>query len=242
MIHEQFFLNIDESWEEILKHSLSKLSNYYYLIDKQEYLPNNYQLFNAFSISLHKTKYILFGESPYPREKSAIGYSFIDGAVSDIWGKNGLSKEVNKATSLRNFIKMLLVSKHYIDESKLSKESIASIDKKNFITNIDELKNNFLNEGFLLLNASLTLNMFDTKTKDAKFWTVFIQNIINSLALYNPDVEIILFGNIAKKIKKLDNVKFFKIFECEHPYNISFISNPKVTEYFSKFNLLEKNL
>ena len=40
----------------------------------------------------------------------ANGYAFWDAAVNELWSDNGLSKAVNRATSLRNFIKMLLVT------------------------------------------------------------------------------------------------------------------------------------
>ncbi|HAT31470.1 MAG TPA: uracil-DNA glycosylase, partial [Janthinobacterium sp.] len=49
-------------------------------------------------------------EGPYPRAASATGVCFMDGAVGALWSEAGLSKPVNRATSLRNFMKMLLLA------------------------------------------------------------------------------------------------------------------------------------
>jgi uracil-DNA glycosylase len=67
-------------------------------------------LFAAFAQPLDRVRYVLVGEGPYPRAESATGVCFMDGAVGDLWSEAGLSKPVNRATSLRNFMKMLLVA------------------------------------------------------------------------------------------------------------------------------------
>src|SRR5437868_11810252 len=75
-----------------------------------QYLPSGNRLFAAFALPLNKVRYVLVGEGPYPREESATGVCFMDGAVRELWCEGGLSKPVNRATSLRNFMKMLLVA------------------------------------------------------------------------------------------------------------------------------------
>eukprot|EP01034_Spumella_vulgaris_P040220 gene40219-49737_t len=77
------------------------------------YLPTELRLFAAFALPLAQVRYVLVGEGPYPRAESATGVCFMDGAVKGLWSDEqggGLSKPVNKATSLRNFMKMLLVA------------------------------------------------------------------------------------------------------------------------------------
>lgn len=76
----------------------------------KDWLPGPAAVFNAFSSPLESTRYVLFGESPYPRRESANGCAFWDAAVHNLWADTGLSKEVNRATSLRNLMKMMLVA------------------------------------------------------------------------------------------------------------------------------------
>ncbi|MGZ3159584.1 MAG: uracil-DNA glycosylase, partial [Burkholderiaceae bacterium] len=77
---------------------------------KDTYLPTEGRLFAGFAQPLDAVRYVLVGEGPYPRPESATGFCFMDGAVQALWSENGLSKPVNRATSLRNFMKMLLVT------------------------------------------------------------------------------------------------------------------------------------
>ena len=69
---------------------------------EDHFLPTQGRLFAAFSQPLEEVRYVLVGEGPYPREESATGVCFMDGAVRELWSTQGLSKPVNRATSLRN--------------------------------------------------------------------------------------------------------------------------------------------
>ncbi|CAA6808293.1 MAG: Uracil-DNA glycosylase, family 1 [uncultured Campylobacterales bacterium] len=191
---------------------------------------------NAFSLPLNKTKYILFGQDPYPRCESASGYAFIDAKVKTLFSSTGLSKEVNKATSLRNFIKMLLVSHGYLSDD-LSQKAIARLDKDRFIDSIDELKNNLLSSGVLLLNTALVFTNKNSSKHHVKMFMPFIGSLLKSLSSYN--IELIFFGTMAKDIKKF-GVDSFVSHEFVHPYNISFIMDTKAQKLFEKMNLLNK--
>ena len=105
-----------------------------------------------------QTHYVLFGESPYPRAKSANGYAFWDAAVTDLWSESGLSKAVNRATSLRNIIKMLLVAEGKLTLVHTGQADIAKLDKTGLIATNAELFQQFLTHGFLLLNATPVLH------------------------------------------------------------------------------------
>ncbi|OGV28944.1 MAG: uracil-DNA glycosylase [Legionellales bacterium RIFCSPHIGHO2_12_FULL_35_11] len=228
----------NEQWHGILKNSISKMSNDYLLQLKNydDWLPAQEKLFSAFSLPLEKTKYILLGESPYPRQQSANGYAFWDNDIKDIWSDNGLSKSVNKATSLRNFIKMLLYIRGDLSNN-FSKEAIANINKKSFIQTIPELFQRMLQHGFLLLNASLIYSPGKV-LYHAKQWRPFIDELLTQIYLYNPEVEVILLGRISNIFA---NMQFHKTIQAEHPYNVSFITNEIVNNFFRPFSLLGVN-
>jgi uracil-DNA glycosylase len=89
------------------------------------------------------------------------------------------------------------------------------------------------------LNASLVLSEKPVKY-DAKMWQPFMNKLLEQLAEKKQDIKLILLGNIAKEINQLPATKHFKQFHAEHPYNISFITNPKVIEFFMPMELLKK--
>src|SRR5436190_2193289 len=121
----------DSSWHECLKEALSKIDSTYLenLYQNPNWLPGHKNIFNAFSLPVNKTNYVLFGESPYPRAASANGYAFWDAAVMELWSETGLSKTVNRATSLRNIIKMLLIAEGELLPQQTSQSDIRNIDK-----------------------------------------------------------------------------------------------------------------
>jgi len=226
------------SWHGILVSALLKLDREYleYVLS-QNYLPNNGRIFSAFStLAKDDVKYILFGQDPYPREQSAIGYAFIDGAVESIFSENGLSKEVNRATSLRNFIKMALVAKGLLTPNDTSKEAVAKVDKSNLINTIYELKDNFEKNGVLLLNTALVFEDKKHSNYHIKMWKPFIKHLLENIS---SDITLILFGNPAKKIKK-DFAPAQKSIEMEHPYNVSFINSKEALELFGRMSLIDK--
>lgn len=236
----QFDLScIDQSWKPIINASLSYVDPYYIqsLQKTSNWLPGLQNLFNAFSIPLANVKYILFGESPYPRAQSANGYAFWDNAVSEIWAENGLAKPVNRATSLRNFIKMLLRASSQLKKHHTSQSDIAQVSKQGLISTIDQLFGNMIQKGFLLLNTSLVLT--DNPVRyDAKNWHPFIENVLTTLAERKQNIQLILLGKVAHEIDSIPISKQFKRFYAEHPYNISFIENSTVQHFFQPFKLL----
>lgn len=233
---------VDKSWQDIISYAYDGLDKEYrnFLEKNEGYFPTFENFLNVFhTLKLEDTKYILFGQDPYPRYESAIGYAFIDGKVKDIFSNKGLSKEVNKATSLRNFIKMLLLSEGVLSEENLTQEAIAKLDKTKYINSIDELRVNFEKNGVLLLNTALIF----TDKKDSKLhvkkFRVFMQRLLSKLS--SKQIELILFGNMAKEIKKqLPNTLEFKSFETLHPYNVGFIYDKKIQNFFRPMNLLYK--
>ena len=234
---------IENSWKKILDKSYFAIEKDYrdFLQNDNSYFPNFNNMFNAFkTLPLENTKYILFGQDPYPRKESAIGYAFIDAKVKKIFDeKNGLSKEVNKAVSLRNFIKMCLRAEGLLDNDT-SKEAIKKLDKDGLIDSIMDLKNNFEKNGVLLLNRALIFTKKEDSKNHLKKWYPFIKTLLEEIK--NCDIGLILFGNAAKEIESMNVSKYFKIDRFEHPYNVSFVGNEKAIEFFKPMKLLSKNL
>ncbi|HSW68878.1 MAG TPA: uracil-DNA glycosylase [Gammaproteobacteria bacterium] len=242
--YQQFNINVaHSSWHRCLNDALEKMDPDYLenLYCTTEWLPGHENIFNAFSIPLNQTQYILFGESPYPRRASANGYAFWDKAVTNLWSDTGLSKSVNRATSLRNIIKMLLIAEGKLNPEDTSQDAIAKLSKENLIKTNEELFQNFLSHGFLLLNAAPILRPNQVQ-KDARAWHAFIKHILNFIFETYPQTQLILLGNIANTIEKLISHREIPRLYAEHPYNISFIHNPKIIQFFQPLHLLRKNI
>lgn len=229
-LSEAITTQADPSWHVLLQSACTTLdATYIQFLDTQSWLPGKEKIFRAFSQPLHKVRYILYGESPYPRAASANGFAFWDAAVEEIWSAQGLSKTVNRATSLRNFFKMLLATTPLPQDAQR-------------IQTLAQLFNNFLAHGFLLLNFNLSLSTLP-KNKEAKYWSPFHECLLAEIKNYCDQQkktlpQLVLFGKIAEKIFSLPNSADYPKLIAEHPYNLSFIHNQAVQHFFQPFQLL----
>lgn len=223
-------------WKGILIKALESMDQDYIqsLVNDPSWLPGASKMFAAFSLPLEKTHYILLGESPYPRANSANGYAFWDNAVDSLWSSKGLSTAVNRATSLRNWIKMMLVARGDLDINNTSQESIAKLTKKQLVQTAEQLFRGMMNKGILLLNASLVYSE-GMVPYHARQWKPFMQSLLTQLSALDSKVQLILFGKIAETIAP-DKLTIGLI--AEHPYNVSFIKNPEVIAFFKPLDLL----
>lgn len=229
-----------DSWEGLLAKAYASLDKGYqsFLEEDETYFPSKEAYFNAFkTLPKEQVKYILFGQDPYPRKESAGGYAFIDTNVKKLFSKSGLSKEVNRATSLRNFIKMTLLARGDLKEDT-SQQSIAKVNKTELIDSIDDLRKNFEKNGVLLLNTALIFTDKRSSPRHIKAWRPFVETLLTSLEEEAP--KLILFGTHAKELKKKFSLEKFETIELEHPYNTTFIHNEKALALFGSMNLLEK--
>ncbi len=236
-MENQFFLNnCHADWKEILIKALKTMDQDYLhqLMNDKNWLPGNERLLASFSLPLAKTQYILLGESPYPRKDSANGYAFWDNSVNNLWSSTGLSKTVNRATSLRNWIKMLLVARGDLD-SNTSQANIAQVDKSSLVQTAQQLFEGMMSKGILLLNASLVYSEGKVPYH-ARQWKPFMQSLLEQLSLIKPTIQLILFGKIAETVAQ-DKLPIGLI--AEHPYNISFIANQHVIDFFKPLDLLQ---
>ena len=226
---------IDNSWQASFSAAYNMLStDFKQYLANNNYLPEHNRLFAALQIPRQRVKFILVGESPYPRAQSANGMAFWDADVGNLWAASGLSKAVNRATSLRNIIKMLLNAAGLINKP-YTQDAIALLCKKNLIQTIDELFANMLARGFLLINASMTWSSNQTKAWHAKHWQPFINSLLLDIVANNPEVKIILLGKIAAHLNFLPSQNCLI---AEHPYVLSFIENPEIINFFAPLNLL----
>jgi uracil-DNA glycosylase len=229
------------SWQEIIDRAYHALDGDYktFLEADSGYFPAKVDYFNAFkTLPKGEVKYILFGQDPYPRRESAGGYAFIDEKVKQIFSESGLSKEVNRATSLRNFIKMILVARGDLSETDTSQKAIATLDKTPFIETVTQLRVNFEKNGVLLLNTALVFTDKKSSKRHVKAWRPFMRSLLEDLKTDTPCL--ILFGNHAKELKKVLPLQNFPVIEMEHPYNHTFITNKNAQELFGSMKLLEK--
>ncbi|HZW21777.1 uracil-DNA glycosylase [Noviherbaspirillum sp.] len=245
----------DPSWRPILMRGLDAVHTadpaYLPALAADTYLPTEGRIFAAFMQPLQNVRYVLVGEGPYPREQSATGVCFMDGAVESLWSEKGLSKQVNKATSLRNFMKMLLVAAGIVSEGETSGDALAHVSLRAraigspFIQTLTELQANLTAHGFLLLNASLVFRPHVAPAKDAKAWLPFLETVLQALAsaAMERGVEaprLVLWGKIAEQLKALDIAGTFPRAVSEHPYNLTFIVNPTMQSLFRPMELLLK--
>ncbi|WP_332876790.1 uracil-DNA glycosylase [Massilia sp. S19_KUP03_FR1] len=240
----------DASWRPHLLAGLEALAaaNPAYLAELavDDYLPTEGRLFAAFALPLTRVRYVLVGEGPYPRAASATGVCFMDGAVGALWSADGLSKPVNRATSLRNFMKMLLVADGQLQAGATSGVQMAPVAARArvdaaMIQTLPDLQANLTAQGFLLLNAALVFRHTVKPAIDAKAWLPFLQVVLRALAGLAPPPTLVLWGKIAEELKKLPETARFPQASAEHPYNLSFIEHAGMQALFGPMRLLRQN-
>lgn len=236
------------SWRPHLVRGLEAVAhanpNYLPALAEDDYLPTGQRIFAAFAQPLAEVRYVLVGEGPYPRAQSATGVCFMDGAVGSLWCATGLSKSVNRATSLRNFMKMLLVADGQLDRAHtggLAMRPIAENALANgAIGTLAELQANLTRQGFLLLNAALVFRAHVKPVIDARAWLPFLQTVLAALADQSrPVPTLVLWGKIAEQLKQLPETARFPQVCSEHPYNLSFITHAGMQELFGPMRLLQ---
>ncbi len=236
---------VHPEWREPLASALQAVDGDYLeqLLAHDHWLPGADKLLRAFQRDRKTCRYILFGESPYPRAASANGIAFYDAAVSDLWSDQGLSTAVNRATSLRNIIKTALLAEGLITadaQGKISQQAIAALDKTRLIENIGQLFDTLQARGFLLFNATPVLHAQRKPAQEARFWRPFMAALLAQLAAEPTPPTLVLWGKIAEQIRALPKASAFTQLRSEHPYNISFIHNKTMQQLFAELQLLQK--
>jgi uracil-DNA glycosylase len=235
---------IHPQWHAPLQHALASVDPAYLqqLLDQPDWLPGCTNLFAAFRRDLKACRYILIGESPYPRKQSANGIAFYDAAVNELWSDNGLSKAVNRATSLRNILKTSLLAEGLLQpdgDGKITQPMIAALDKSRLIQTLPQLFDRLSACGFLMFNATPVLFPDRSVTREARYWQPFLANLLDQIAQHAPVLPtLVLWGKIAQEIAAMPQAQAFPQLVSEHPYNISFIDNPDMRALFAELKLL----
>ena len=242
----------DRSWQPVLNNALAAVHQadptYFSGLAADAYLPTQGRLLAAFAQPLDAVRYVLIGEGPYPREASATGVCFMDGAVGALWSDNGLSKSVNRATSLRNFIKMLLVAEGALPVDQTTGAAIAAVGLaaqrmgSGRIQTLTQLQDNLIRHGFLLLNASLVFRSTVAPLRDAQAWLPFLRTVLAALAAPSRRggaPSLVLWGKIAGQVTALPEVAHLPKLVAVHPYNLSFIQDQTMQQLFEPMELLK---
>jgi uracil-DNA glycosylase len=249
-VFEDALQRADISWRPVLAKGLRAMLDadpaYLVALAGDDYLPSEGRLFAAFAQPLDIVHYVLVGEGPYPREQSATGVCFMDGAVDALWSPAGLSKPVNRATSLRNFMKMLMVADGLLMPDATSGEAVAEVAQRaqaadsTFIQTLPELQHSLHAQGFLLLNAALVFRPHVPPVKEAKAWRPFLEVVLEALASRAGQLPptLVLWGKIAGWLDGLPAISHFPRAVAEHPYNLSFIQNKDMQQLFGAMHLL----
>lgn len=235
---------VHPEWRPILQEALKQVDQDYLeqLKHERNWLPGSDKLLAAFQRDLSHCRYILFGESPYPRTESANGIAFHDAAVTDLWSDRGLSKSVNRATSLRNILKTMLLAEKLIEansDGSIPQSLIAEMDKTRMIQSIGDLFAALHANGFLMFNATPVLHPQRPVPREARYWHPFCETLLDKITEQRSKLPtLVLWGKIAEKIMTYPASQQFPILRCEHPYNLSFIHNTDMLELFATLKLL----
>lgn len=236
---------VHPDWGQLLRQALGALEPEYIdsLLRDTRWLPGAERLLAAFQRDRAGVRYLLIGESPYPRPESANGIAFYDAAVTELWSHNGLSKAVNRATSLRNIIKTALLAERLVppDEAgKITQEAIAGLDKRALIQSLPALFDNLETAGFLMLNATPVLHPERKPAVEAGHWRGFLEHLLALVAKHSTRrITLLLWGKIATLVNAMPSSGHYDKLVCEHPYNISFIHNPDMLKLFAQPQVLQ---
>ena len=237
---------VHPQWHGILGEALATLDSDYLksLLLDDSWLPGADQLLAAFRRDRSGVRYLLIGESPYPRRESANGIAFYDAAVSQLWSEQGLSKPINRATSLRNIMKTALLAEGLLDkddDGKIPQSTIAAIDKRGLIKTLDAFFANLQQAGFLMLNATPVLHPDRKPVLEARYWQPFLEWLLLSIAQQaDAKITLLLWGKIAQQVEAMPVSRHYDKLICEHPYNLSFIDNPQMLRLFADLAPLQQ--
>jgi uracil-DNA glycosylase len=237
---------VHHEWQQILADALATVDPDYLrsLLEDDNWLPGAGQLLSAFKRDRLGVRYLLIGESPYPRRESANGIAFFDAAVGELWSEQGLSKPVNRATSLRNILKTALLAEGHLDkddEGKVTQAAIAAIDKQRLVQTLDGLFANLQQAGLLMLNATPVLHPERKPVQEARYWHAFLKQLLASIAEQATEqITLLLWGKIAQQVEAMPASRPYRKLVCEHPYNLSFIVNPQMQDLFASLSPLQK--
>lgn len=145
-------------------------------------------LFNAFKLTpLNKVKVVIIGQDPYHEPGQAMGLSF------------SVPETVKVPPSLINIYKE--IADEYDTTIDMSSGDLTSWAK----------------QGVLLLNSILSVRAHQPMSHNIKEYECFFQDVLNVLDKQKHPIVFMLWGNSARKLKKLLHNPNHLILESVHP-------------------------
>lgn len=194
---------IHPEWKPLIAHLFKDLrwKKMQKIISKTEFYPRAEDIFSALSISPNDVKAVIIGMSP-EKTKSYVGYAF---------GTDG-----RNTNSLR-----------VIHDALWYQYNDITVDKDSF----DNTMQTWVNQGVLLLNASLTVPKVGARNAHVKYWKWFMTGLLASIAHKNiPTARV---GYAARQLE----VGHTRVINTCHPLKT-------YTEFYKKscnYNRLDYN-
>ena len=186
-------VSLDASWEEHLRSEIRK-PYFAELVEKLniEYkevcYPSEDRIFNAFNLCpFDKVKVVILGQDPYHEQGQAMGLSF---SVPD---------GVKLPPSLRKIYKEI---------------------EEDFCKSMPESSGNLTHwaeQGVLLLNTTLTVRDAKPNSHKRFKWQKFTDAAIKALSEHREHIVFMLWGNDARRKKRLIDTERHHIIESYHP-------------------------
>ena len=185
---------IAKSWTEFFQ----SIQDKEYCINLHKFLDREYEnnicypprklLFNAFKLTpLDKVKVVIIGQDPYHEPGQAMGLSF------------SVPETVKVPPSLINIYKE--IADEYDTTIDMSSGDLTYLAK----------------QGVLLLNSILSVRAHQPISHNIKEYEMFFNDVLEVLDKQNHPIVFMLWGNSARKLKKLLHNPSHLILESVHP-------------------------
>lgn len=230
--------NVHCSWMELLSDALENLDPDF--LDRLEsspddWLPGADRCFDAFSVPRCNVSVVWLGESPYPREESAIGLSFYDGQVQNLFRENG---ELNSmGTSIRNILKAWFVATRRLAIANTNQRAIRCMNRDNLIVEMSELFRRRQTRGWLWLNAALSFWPGPNAAQPSLSlqickWLPLVEIVLRDVS--TQGARVVLLGKSAEDFAYMAENPLI----APHPRTMGFISNPDIQRFLREWRCL----
>ena len=228
---------VDPSWRDFLSERLQDLDEAFAeeLEASPGWLPGADRCLAAFSVPRCDVRVVWLGESPYPRQHSATGLSFQDAAVGEMFREDGrLAVGINRATSLRNVLKAWFVATDRLAIGQTSSNDVRRMDRRGLVGQLDEVFQRGRQNGWLWLNAGLSLRPARAKAGQIRKWEGLVNAVLADVSGRGACVA--LMGRFAERFEPACNHPLVS----DHPCREGFIADPHVRALLRRWrNLIE---
>ncbi|MXW50084.1 MAG: hypothetical protein F4Z84_07495 [Gammaproteobacteria bacterium] len=228
---------VHPSWRNLLCEQLQNLDEAFAeeLEADPHWFPGADRCLAAFSVSRFDVRVVWLGESPYPRQESATGLSFQDGAVDEMFRSDGrLAVRINRATSLRNVLKACFVATDRLAVGQTSSDHVRLMDHNGLVTRLGEIFDRGQQSGWLWLNAGLSLRPELPRTAQIRNWEPLVNAVLQDVSARGARVA--LMGKFAERFEPVCHNPLVSV----HPRREEFMVNQDVTGLLRHWrNLIE---